>query len=111
MKITNTTKTTNTKKTATPSRRPAMFEPALQFDGEAPLAAHGLGGLVRDQFGNGRIFAEVGFHGGLLNISYWGNQHLSGKHFFHGAMETGWHKLFRVYVGVGEKRYYPTLND
>ncbi len=65
---------------------------------------------MRDSFGNGRLFATVGAHGGLVNISYWGEQHLSGSEFFHGALETGWTKLFRACVGIGDRRYYLTLN-
>ncbi len=65
---------------------------------------------MRDSFGNGRLFATVGAHGGLVGISYWGEQHLGGPEFFHGALEGGWTKLFRACVGIGEKRYYPTLH-
>jgi hypothetical protein len=85
--------------------------PSLKFKGATPVAERGLGGLIRDHFGNGRIFCTVGHHGGLTDISYWGGQHLRGAHFFRGALETGWHKVFRMYVGVGDKNYYPTLHD
>ncbi|MFZ2653996.1 MAG: hypothetical protein WAX69_03715 [Victivallales bacterium] len=83
----------------------------LRFDEITPVAPHGLGGLVRDHFSNGRIFATVGAHGGLLGASYWGNQHLGAKDFFKGDAESAWVKLFRVCVRIGEKRYYLTLND
>jgi hypothetical protein len=85
--------------------------PALKFDGATPLAKQGLGGLIRDHFGNGRINCTVGHHGGLINIAYWGDQHLGASNFFRGALETGWQKTFRMYVGVGDKNYYPTLHD
>jgi hypothetical protein len=85
--------------------------PSLKFDGATPLAKRGLGGLIRDHFGNGRISCTVGHHGGLTNVAYWGNQHLGAPNFFRGALETGWQKTFRMYVGVGDKNYYPTLHD
>jgi hypothetical protein len=83
----------------------------LKFEEITPVAPKGLGGLVRDHFANGRLFATVGAHGGLLDVGYWGEQHLGAKHFFKGNAETGWVKLFRVCVRIGEKRYYLTLND
>ena len=70
----------------------------LRFDEITPVAPQGLGGLVRDHFANGRIFATVGAHGGLLGVSYWGNQHLGAKDFFKGDSESAWVKLFRVCV-------------
>jgi hypothetical protein len=85
--------------------------PSLQFDGATPLAKRGLGGLIRDHFGNGRIFCTVGHHGGITALSYMGDQHLGAGSFFQGALETGWHKAFRMYVAVGDKNYYPTLHD
>ena len=88
-----------------------LLEPSLSFDRPIPVAQRGLGGLVRDLFGNGRMYASVGHHGGLINIGYWGDQHLNGQDFFQAGLETAWHKLFRVHINVGEKRYYPTLHD
>jgi len=86
--------------------------PQLHFDGgAAPVAKRGLGGLIRDHFGNGRIFCTVGHHGGITNVSYAGDQHLGAGGFFQGALETGWHKNFRFYVAIDEKNYYPELND
>lgn len=79
--------------------------------GPTPVAAHGLGGLIRDHFVHGRLFATVGHHGGLLNVSYWGHQHLGAAEFFHGDIGTGWIKLFRPCIGFHEKRYYLTLNN
>jgi hypothetical protein len=83
----------------------------LCFEEITPVAPSGLGGLVRDHFANGRIFATVGAHGGLLGVSCWGDQHLGAKDFFRGDAESAWVKLFRVCVRIGEKRYYLTLND
>ena len=88
-----------------------MSNSQLRFDGITPLAANGLGGLVRDHFSHGRIFATVGAHGGLLGVSHWGNQHLGAASFFRGDAESAWVKLFRVCVRIGAKRYYLTLND
>ena len=88
-----------------------MKNNTLNFDGITPLAIHGLGGLVRDQFANGRIFATVGAHGGLLGVSFWGKQHLGAMNFFRGDAESAWVKLFRVCVSIGGKRYYLMLNN
>jgi len=84
---------------------------SLEFAGATPVAPHGLGGMTRDLFGNGRLFAGVGAHGGLLQVSYWGNQHLGGSAFFRANPGTAWIKLFRMYATIGGKRYYLTLND
>lgn len=83
----------------------------LNFDEITPLASKGLGGLVRDHFSNGRIFATVGAHGGLLDIGYWGRQHLGAAHFFKGNAESAWVKLFRICARIGTKRYYLLLNN
>jgi hypothetical protein len=48
----------------------------LHFDEITPSASRGLGGLVRDHFGNGRLFATACPRGGLTDISQWGRQHL-----------------------------------
>jgi hypothetical protein len=84
---------------------------SLKFNGATPVAPHGLGGMTRDLFGNGRIFATVGAHGGLLRISYWGNQHLGASGFFQADPGTAWVKLFRMHIIIGGKRYYLTMND
>ncbi|HEY3376456.1 MAG TPA: hypothetical protein VGL77_03090, partial [Armatimonadota bacterium] len=73
----------------------------LRFETITPSAARGLGGLVRDHFCHGRMYATVGAHGGLLGVSYWGNQHLGGANFFKGDGESAWVKLFRVCVRIG----------
>lgn len=83
----------------------------LHFDGPTPVARHGLGGLLRDSFSNGRIFATVGWHGGLTDISYWGQQHLGGASFFSGGLESAWHKTFRACLGLGSQRHYLPLSD
>ncbi len=83
----------------------------LLFETSTPLAPHGLGGLVRDHFSNGRIFATVGAHGGLLKLSYWGNQHLGARDFFRGDAESAWVKLMRVRLRIGTDCYYPELNE
>lgn len=83
----------------------------LNFDQTTPMAPRGLGGLVRDHFANGRLFATVGAHGGLLGVGHWGQQHLGAKDFFKGDAESAWVKLFRVCVRIGVKRYYLTLNN
>ena len=70
-----------------------------------------MGGLLRDHFSNGRLFATVGWHGGLVNISYWGNQHLGAPGFFEVGLESAWLKLFRACVGLGTKRYYLPLTN
>jgi hypothetical protein len=93
------------------SPEPSLLAPHLKFNGATPVAPRGLGGLIRDHFANGRIFATVGHHGGLLDVSYWGRQHLGAPHFFKGALDTGWNKCLRVYVGIDDKRYYPTFNQ
>lgn len=83
----------------------------LEFAGVTPRAPHGLGGMGRDLFGNGRLHAAVGAHGGLLQVSYWGRQHLGASSFFKGDPGTAWVKLFRLHAVIGGKRYYLTLND
>lgn len=88
-----------------------MNESFLSFDKIDPVAQQGLGGLVRDRFCSGRLFATVGAHGGLLAIGYWGRQHLGARNFFKGDAESAWTKLFRVRVRIGQKDYYLTLND
>jgi hypothetical protein len=97
-----------TKKT---SDRPSAFGPQLQFDGITPVAPHGLGGLVRDHFGNSRLNAIVAHHGGISEVNYFGTQHRSAPPFFRGAYETAWNKCFRFYAAVDGRRYYPELND
>ena len=87
------------------------MKPNLNFNGTAPIASESLGGLVRDLFGNGRLFVTVSEHGGLLDIGYWGRQHMGAIHFFHGSPQSPWAKLLRVYAGVGEHRYHLTLKD
>jgi hypothetical protein len=87
-----------------------MTGPHLQFDTVTPVAARGLGGLIRDHFGNGPLYATIGGHGGLTNISFWGSQNMGAASFFQGALETAWNKLFRFYLRVGDKDVYPTLN-
>jgi hypothetical protein len=77
----------------------------LEFDGATPVAPHGLGGMTRDRFGNGRMFAAVGAHGGLLDISYWGNQHLGGSGFFKADPGTAWIKLFRMHIMIGGREH------
>lgn len=84
---------------------------SLQFDGATPVAPHGLGGMTRDLFGNGRMYASVGAHGGLLNIAYWGKQHLGAANFFRADPGSAWVKLFRMHIIIAGKRYYLTLND
>lgn len=83
----------------------------LQFVGATPVAPHGLGGMTRDLFGNGRIFASVGAHGGLLKVAYWGKQNLGAANFFQADPGTAWVKLFRLHIIIGGKRYYLTMND
>lgn len=83
----------------------------LYFDDLTPLAPQGLGGLVRDHFGNGRTFATVCAHGGLVNVSHWGRQHVGAHQFFQGDAQSPWVKLFRAYAGVEGERLYLTLNE
>ena len=83
----------------------------LRFKGATPVAVNGLGSMVRDHFANGRIFATVGAHGGLLRINYWGKQHLGAAEFFHGDAESAWVKLMRVRVRIGGECFYPELRD
>lgn len=94
-----------------PSHSGARGEPNLRFEGPAPVAPHGLGGLTRDLFGNGRLFASLGAHGGLLNVSYWGNQHLGASGFFQADPGSAWIKLFRMHLIIDGRRYYLTLRD
>lgn len=96
---------------ARPSLAADSTATSLRFDRATPLAPHGLGGMTRDRFGNGRLFATVGAHGGLLNVSYWGRQHLGASGFFQGDPGSAWVKLFRMHIIIGGKRYYLTLND
>ncbi len=93
------------------SKASAPWGPNLQFNNITPLARKGFGGLVRDHFGNGRLNVTVAHHGGLINIAYAGQQNLGAFRFFHGAVETAWNKLFRLYATVDGRRYYPELND
>ncbi|MEI8195624.1 MAG: hypothetical protein WCI73_06925, partial [Phycisphaerae bacterium] len=83
----------------------------LRFDGITPVAPQGLGGLIRDHFSNGRLHATVGWHGGLVNVSHWGHQHLGAAGFFDVGLESAWLKLFRACVGLGAKRYYLPWQD
>lgn len=83
----------------------------LQFDEITPLAPHKLGGLVRDHFSNGRLFATVAAHGGLTKLSHWGRLPFGGENFFQGDAESAWVKLFRFCARVGGKQYYLTLTD
>jgi len=83
----------------------------LSFTDKIPVAATGLGGLVRDHFGHGRLFATVSAHGGLTGISYWNRQHLGAAQFFRGDGESPWVKCFRAYAEVAGERQYLTLND
>ena len=100
-----------TMKSGKPTLKETPSPVHLKFDGATPVAPHGLGGMTRDRFGNGRMFAAVGAHGGLLNISYWGNQHLGGSGFFEADPGTAWIKLFRMHIMIGGKRYYLLLNN
>lgn len=84
---------------------------SLDFSHGAPVASHGLGGLVRDHFGHGRLYATVCAHGGLTDISYWGRQHLGAAGFFQGDPQSAWVKLFRVYAGIDGERQYLPLNN
>ena len=45
---------------------------SLDFEQITPRALSELGGLHRDHFANGRLFATVGDHGGLLEVNYFG---------------------------------------
>ena len=95
-------------------KNPPVFDfgaTSLTFDESTPVAPHGLGDMTRDLFGNGRLFVSVGAHGGLLRVSYWGNQHLGAPAFFQADLGTAWFKLFRLHIIIGGKRYYLTLND
>jgi len=47
----------------------------------------------------------------LLKLSYWGKQHRGAADFFHGDAESGWVKLMRVRVRVGDDCFYPELRD
>jgi len=90
---------------------PSFPSQNLQFDGITPVAPRGLAGLLQDRFANGRLFATVGWHGGLTNISYFGDQCLEAPNFFEGGLSSAWTKLFRACVGLGSKRYYLPLKD
>lgn len=85
--------------------------PSLNFDSITPLASHALGGLPQNHFSNGRIFATVAAHGGITDLSYWGNQHLGAAHFFRAAPITAWNRLFRFALLIDEKRYFPVLQQ
>jgi hypothetical protein len=84
---------------------------SLKFTDTTPLATHGLGGLIRDSFSNGRLSATLGAHGGLLDISYCGSQNLAAFKFFRGDPGTSWTKLFRACVGIGAERHYLPMRD
>jgi len=84
---------------------------SLNFDSVTPIASEALGGLPQNHFSNGRLYATVAAHGGITDLSYWGTQHLSAPHFFRGAPSSALNKLFRVAVVLGDKRYYPILNE
>lgn len=104
------------KRASTPKQSPknaTVVTPvtSLNFQNPTPLANRELGGLIHDHISNGRLFGTLGYHGGLLDIGYWGNQHLGAGHFFHGALETAWAKLFRLYAMVNSKRYALTLQN
>lgn len=73
------------------------------------MIATTFGELPQDHFCNGRLFATVAAHGGIIDLSYWGRQHLAAAHFFRGEISTAWNKLFRPALVVGDKRYYPVL--
>ena len=85
--------------------------PSLNFDAVTPVASRALGGLPQTHFSNGRLFATVAPHGGITDLSYWGNQHLGAAHFFRGDPLSAWNKLFRIAIVLGEKRLYPVLHE
>lgn len=82
----------------------------LCFSEITPVAPRGLG-LLRNHISNGRLFATVGWHGGLTHVSYCGTQHLRALRFFETGLETGWMKLFRTALQVGTKLFYPPLRN
>jgi hypothetical protein len=94
---------------ASPEQMAGLPGKGLQFSQITPVAPQGLGGLVSDHFSNGRLFATVAWHGGLANVSYWGNQRLGASGFFNGKLDSAFFELFRAGVGVGTKRYYLPL--
>jgi hypothetical protein len=83
----------------------------LEFSEATPVAKQGLGGLIRDTFSNGRLSAMLGAHGGLLDISYCGCQHLGAFKFFKGDPGSSWTKLFRASVGIGADRHYLPMRE
>ena len=85
--------------------------PHLQFNKTTPVAKRDLGGIMRDYFCNGRLSVTVANHGGLIRISYIGSQCAEGLELFTGTVDSAWVKCFRMYVSIGDKRYYPSLND
>ena len=98
-------------KTSSQRQSPSFPGQNLQFDSITPVAPTGLGGLLQDRFSNGRLSATIGWHGGLVGVSYWGNQHLGASDFFKGTLESAWVKLFRACVGLGSRRYYLPLKN
>lgn len=95
-----------------PAEDPAAYGASqLDFAAITPVAPRGLGGLIRDHFAHGRLFATVGAHAGLLGVGYWGEQRLGAQDFFRATADSAWAKLFRVRVRLGDEQHYLTLHD
>lgn len=92
-------------------KTPPLDQCSLDFSHVTPVAPSALGGMLWDHFSNGRLFATVAHHGGIVNLSYWGRQHLAAARLFKGDPGSAWTKLFRISLKIDEKRYYPTLGN
>ncbi len=63
-------------------------------------------------FSGGRIAANMGEHGGLTRIIYFGGQHLGASEFFNvGDVLSGWHKLYRLYIVIDGKMFFTTFSN
>lgn len=63
-------------------------------------------------FSGGRIAANMAEHGGLTRIIYFGGQHLGAAEFFNvGDVLSGWQKLFRLFVAIEGRMFFPTFSN
>ena len=87
-----------------------MVPSPLTFPGNVPHVRRGLG-LTQACFSGGRVTANLGAHGGLTKIDYYGAQRFGDSRLFSGLEISAWIQLFRLCLGVGDELYYLELTD
>ncbi len=76
------------------------------YPSSIPEVAEGFG-LSINHYNSGRISAAVASHGGICGLSYFGQQRLEDRNFFKGSETSGFNKLFRLQVILGNEVYFP----